>query len=88
MNRSTEIIDLLYTKKLPTDISMFILSLERQDSIIDSYFNRLEFKDVVDFVKGLAKKEMLRGSMPRLKKGWFHPLLGKTPNLKNQKQIA
>ena len=46
MNRSTEIIDLLYTKKLPTDISMFILSLERQDSIIDSYKEWSSIKEI------------------------------------------
>ena len=46
MNRSTEIIDLLYTKNLPVDISMFILSLERQESIIDSYKEWSSIKEI------------------------------------------
>ena len=46
MHRSTEIIDLLYTKNLPVDISMFILSLERQESIIDSYKEWSSIKEI------------------------------------------
>lgn len=46
MNRSTEIIDLLYTKNLPVDITMFILSLERQESIIDSYKEWSSIKEI------------------------------------------
>ena len=33
-------------------------------------------------------KKSVKGLYARLKKGWFHPLLDRTPNLKNQKQIA
>lgn len=46
MHRSTEIIDLLYTKNLPVDISMFILSLERQESIINSYKEWSSIKEI------------------------------------------
>ena len=46
MNRSTEIIDLLYTKNLPVDITMFILSLERQESIIDTYKEWSSIKEI------------------------------------------
>ena len=46
MNRSIEIINLLYTKNIPIDISMFILSLEKQNSIINSYKEWSSIKDI------------------------------------------
>lgn len=56
MNRSNEIIDLLYHKHLPEDITLFILSLEKSDTIINSYKEWTTIKEIfnthIKHVKG------------------------------------
>ena len=56
MNRSNEIIDLLYHKHLHEDITLFILSLEKSDTIINSYKEWTTIKEIfnthIKLVKG------------------------------------